>query len=80
LFGSCFDPEDGGDMFLRNGGLLSADYTALYARRYNSRQNHSCFEITDRAEPICRGKQKETICQRNEDGVESTFEKSYCDA
>jgi hypothetical protein len=24
-----FDPEDGGDMFLRNAGLLSTDYTAL---------------------------------------------------
>jgi hypothetical protein len=28
-----FDPEDGGDMFLRNIGWLSADYTALYPRR-----------------------------------------------
>jgi hypothetical protein len=25
-----FDPEDGGDMFLRNGGRLSSDYTAFY--------------------------------------------------
>jgi hypothetical protein len=30
-----FDPEDGGDMFLRNAGWLSTDYTALYPRRYN---------------------------------------------
>jgi hypothetical protein len=28
--------EDGGDMFLRNVGWLSMDYTALYPRRYNS--------------------------------------------
>jgi hypothetical protein len=28
-----FDPEDGGDMFLRNVGRLSTDYTALYPRR-----------------------------------------------
>jgi hypothetical protein len=25
------DPEDGGDMFLRNVGWLSTDYRALYA-------------------------------------------------
>jgi hypothetical protein len=31
-----FDHEDGGDMFLRNVGWLSMDYTALYPRRYNS--------------------------------------------
>jgi hypothetical protein len=28
-----FDPEDGGDMFLRNVGWHSTDYTALYPRR-----------------------------------------------
>jgi hypothetical protein len=28
-----FDPEDGGDMFLRIVGWLSADYTALCPRR-----------------------------------------------
>jgi hypothetical protein len=26
--------EDGGDMFLRNVGNFSTDYTALYPRRY----------------------------------------------
>jgi hypothetical protein len=31
-----FDLEDGGDMFLRNVGLLSRDYTALYPRRQYS--------------------------------------------
>jgi hypothetical protein len=28
-----FDPEDGGDMFLRNVRWLSTDYKALYPRR-----------------------------------------------
>jgi hypothetical protein len=28
-----FDPEDGGDIFSGNVGLLSTDYTALYPRR-----------------------------------------------
>jgi hypothetical protein len=28
-----FDPEDGGDMFLRNVGWNSTDYTASYPRR-----------------------------------------------
>jgi hypothetical protein len=28
--------ENGGDMFRRNGGLLSKDYTALYHGRWNS--------------------------------------------
>jgi hypothetical protein len=31
--GLFFYPEDGGDMFLRNVGWLSTDYTALYPRR-----------------------------------------------
>jgi hypothetical protein len=30
--GLLFDPEDGVDIFLRNIGLFSTDYTALYAR------------------------------------------------
>jgi hypothetical protein len=29
MVGLIFDPEDGGNMFLRNIGLLSPDYTAL---------------------------------------------------
>jgi hypothetical protein len=28
-----FDPENGGDMFLRNEGRLSSDYRALYKIR-----------------------------------------------
>jgi hypothetical protein len=31
-----FDPEDGGDMFLRNVGSLSTDYRALYPRKQYS--------------------------------------------
>jgi hypothetical protein len=31
--GFSSDSEDGGDMFLRNFGSLSTDYTALYPRR-----------------------------------------------
>jgi hypothetical protein len=33
LFGLFFYPEDGGDMFFRNVGWHSTDYTALYPRR-----------------------------------------------
>jgi hypothetical protein len=33
FFGILFDTEDGGDMFLRNVGSLSTDFTALYPRR-----------------------------------------------
>jgi hypothetical protein len=31
-----FDPEDGGDMFLRNVGWHPTDYTVLYPRRWYS--------------------------------------------
>jgi hypothetical protein len=30
-----FDPEEGGDMFLRNVSRFSKDYTMLYPRRHN---------------------------------------------
>jgi hypothetical protein len=36
FLGFLFDPENGGDMFLRNVDSLSTVYTALYLRRYNS--------------------------------------------
>jgi hypothetical protein len=36
LLGLFFDPEDGSDVFFRNVGCLSTDYTALYPRRQNS--------------------------------------------
>jgi hypothetical protein len=36
LNGIVFDPEDGGNMFLRNVSWLWTDYTTLYARGQNS--------------------------------------------
>jgi hypothetical protein len=36
LLGSLFNPQDGGDMFLRNVSRLSTNYTTLYPRRHNS--------------------------------------------
>jgi hypothetical protein len=33
LFGIFFDPEDAGDIFLRNVGCLSTDHTALVSRK-----------------------------------------------
>jgi hypothetical protein len=35
LFRLLSDPQDGGGVFLRNVGLLSNGYTALYPRREN---------------------------------------------
>jgi hypothetical protein len=32
LLGLLFNPEDGGDILLRNFGWLSKDYTALYPK------------------------------------------------
>jgi hypothetical protein len=36
LLSLLFDFEDGGDMFLRNVGTISTEYTALYPRRWFS--------------------------------------------
>jgi hypothetical protein len=47
LIGLFFDPGDGGDMFLRNIGWLSTDYTTLYPRRYIS-SNTYIFGCTNR--------------------------------
>jgi hypothetical protein len=41
LLGSFFDPENGGDMFLRKVGCLSPDYPALYPRRQYSLEEGS---------------------------------------
>jgi hypothetical protein len=35
LLGLFFDPDKGGEVFLRNFGPLSTDYTALYPIRQN---------------------------------------------
>jgi hypothetical protein len=39
-----FDPEDGGDMFLRNLGRLSTDYVTLYLGR-QKKHNHGCENL-----------------------------------
>jgi hypothetical protein len=41
-----FDPEDGGDMFLRNNSWLSTDYRALYPRRQYSSSTMIISRIT----------------------------------
>jgi hypothetical protein len=50
-----FDPEDGGDMFLRNVGWNSTDYTASYPRRwYSSKIRFSCTCLLPASNwPVC---------------------------
>jgi hypothetical protein len=43
LLGLFFDPEDEGNIFLRNVGLLSTDYTISYSRRWNSTNTKFVF-------------------------------------
>jgi hypothetical protein len=44
-----FDPEDGRDMFLRNVGFLSTDYTG-YIPEDRSLHNHRCENVKKLAE------------------------------
>jgi hypothetical protein len=44
LLGLFFDTENGGDMFFRNVGWLSTDYTALYPRD-RTLHSHSCEKL-----------------------------------
>jgi hypothetical protein len=36
LLGLFFDPDDGGEIFLRNVSRFSTDYMALYPRKQNT--------------------------------------------
>jgi hypothetical protein len=40
LLGLFFDPEDGGDVFLRNVGWFSTGYTGLYPKRQTFSNHH----------------------------------------
>jgi hypothetical protein len=45
LLGLFFNPEDGGDMFLRNVGWLSTDYTARYIPEDRTLHEHRCENL-----------------------------------
>jgi hypothetical protein len=45
LLGLLYHPGDGGDMFLRNVGWLSLDYTSLYPKIQKSSYFHA-YEVT----------------------------------
>jgi hypothetical protein len=47
LPGLLFNPEDGGDMFLRNVGWLSPEYMAVHHRRCNSSYARRSFISTE---------------------------------
>jgi hypothetical protein len=51
LLGLFFNPENGGDMFLRNFGWFSTDYKALYSWR----QNSSYLVLVHLHRRICQG-------------------------
>jgi hypothetical protein len=53
VLGLFFDPEDEGDMFLRNVGWLLTAYMALYPRRQNSSKTETLGEGETR--PLIRG-------------------------
>jgi hypothetical protein len=42
LLGLLFDPDDDGEIFLRNVGRLTTDYMALYPRRQKSSYSEVC--------------------------------------
>jgi hypothetical protein len=45
LLGLLFDPEDGGNTFLKNAGSLSPDYTALNYKRPQTSQPPLCENL-----------------------------------
>jgi hypothetical protein len=66
MLGLFFDPEYGGDFFLRNVGWLSTDYTALYPRRWYStwctgRTEHLGRDRFPRS-PACSGRGSARDC------------------
>jgi hypothetical protein len=59
--GLFFDPEDGGDMFLRNVGLLATDCKALYPRRVLFSWRVTRHFHVDFGSLVCIGKETEEL-------------------